>query len=144
MKKLILAFAIMVSLVSFGQERERGGQFKSEKDVEAHLKRMTEELRLSDKQQAEVKLIQMDQFNKRKQMREEMKKERESGTKISDEKKAEMKKHMIDEQLEMKTKMKKILSEEQMKKLGDLRKERGREMKENRPKGKNPIEKEVK
>ena len=128
MKKLILVLVIMASLVSFAQEREGRGQFKSEQDVEAHIKRMTADLNLSDKQQSEVKLILMDQFNKRQKMREEMKKERESGAQISDEKKAEMKKHMIDEQLEMKTKLKKVLSEEQMKKLGELKKQRGGEM----------------
>ena len=130
MKKLILVFAIMVSLVSFAQEREGRGQFKSEQDVDAHLKRMSADLNLSDQQQSEVKLILMDQFNTKQKMREAMKKEKESGTQISDEKRAEMKKQMIDEQLEMKTKLKKILSEEQMKKLGELRKQRGSEMRE--------------
>ena len=151
MKKLILVLAIMASLVSFAQERGGRGQFKSEQDVEAHLKRMSADLNLTDKQQSEVKLILMEQFNKRKQIREEMKKEKEAGTQISDEKKAEMKKHMIDEQLEMKTKLKKVLSEEQMKKLSELRKQKGNEMRkqgnekrEKAPGEKKPVEKEVK
>jgi len=144
MKKLILAFAIMVSLVSFGQEREGKGKFQSEQDVEAQIKKMTSDLNLSTKQQSEVKALLMDQFNKRKQMRAERKKGKESGAQISDEKKAEMKKQMIDEQLEMKTKMKKILSEEQLKKLEELKKERRKEMHEKGPKGKKPMDKEVK
>ena len=144
MKKLILAIAIMVSLVSFGQGKEGKGKFKTEQEVEAQLKQMTTDLNLSDKQQGEVKLIMMDLFNKRQQMREEMKKDKESGVKISDEKKAEMKKHRIDEQLEMKTKIKKILSEEQMKKLGELRKTRTKEMNEKESNEEGLLEKKVK
>ena len=37
---------------------------------------MSADLNLTDKQQSEVKLILMEQFNKRKQIREEMKKEK--------------------------------------------------------------------
>ena len=133
MKKLILAFAIMVSLVSFGQEREGKAKFQSEQDVEAHIKKMTSDLNLTTKQQGEVKALLMEQLNNRKQIRDERKKERESGTKISDEKKAEMKKNMIDDQVAMKAKMKKILSEEQLKKLEELRKQRGKEMHEKGP-----------
>ena len=141
MKKLILVFVIMASLVSFAQEREGRGQFKSEQDVDVHLKRMSADLNLSDKQQSEVKLILMDQFNKKQKMREIMKKERESGAQISDEKKAEMKKNRIDEQMQMKAKLKKVLSEEQMKKLGELRKQRGSEMLEKKPRREKPLEK---
>lgn len=139
MKKVFLAFAIMVSLVSFGQEKGGRDKFQSEQDVEAHIKKMTADLSLSAKQQSEVKSLFMDQFNKRKQMREERKKEKASGTQISDEKKAEMKKNRIDEQLEMKTKLKKILSEEQLKKLEELKKQRGKEMHKKGPKGERPI-----
>lgn len=144
MKKLILAFAIMVSLVSFGQEREGRGKFQSEEDVQVHIKQMTADLNLSDKQQSEVKALFMDQFNKRKQMRAEMKKGKEDGVQISDEKRAEMKKQMIDEQLEMKTKLKKILSPEQLKKLVELRKKEGKEMHKKQPRGEKPLDKEVK
>ena len=138
MKKVFLAFAIMVSLVSFGQERK--GKIKTEADLQAHLKEMTSILNLSEKQQSEIKLLLTEQFKKRQTMREDMKKQKESGVKISDEKKAEMKKHMIDEQLEMKTKMKKILTAEQMKKFEELRKQKGRKD----YKGQKPIDKEEK
>ena len=144
MKKLILAIVIMVGLVSFGQEKEGRGKFQSEQDVEAHIKKMSTDLNLSDKQLGEVKLLLMDQFNKRKQMRAEMKKGKEDGMQISDEKRAEMKKNRIDEQLEMKTKMKKILSEEQMRKLEEMRKQKGEKMHKKQPRGEKPLDKEVK
>ena len=138
LKKLFLAFAIIVSLVSFGQDRERKGKFKSEEDLQTRLKEMTSTLNLNEKQQHEVKLLLTEQFEKRKTMREDMKKQKESGVKLSDEKKAEMKKHMIDEQLEMKTKMKKILTAEQMKKLEEIKKQKGGKQ----HRGEKPIEKE--
>ena len=125
MKKVFLALAIMVSLVSFGQDREGKGKFKTEEDLQTRLKEMTSTLNLNEKQQHEVKLLLTEQFEKRKTMRENMKKQKESGVKLSDEKKAEMKKHMIDEQLEMKTKMKKILTAEQMKKLEEIKNQKG-------------------
>lgn len=138
MKKVFLAFAIMVSLVSFSQDKERKGKFKSEEDIQTRLKEMTSTLNLNEKQQHEVKLLLTEQFEKRKTMREDMKKQKESGVKLSDEKKAEMKKHMIDEQLEMKTKMKKILTSEQMKKLEEIKKQKGGKQ----HRGEKPIEKE--
>ncbi len=134
MKKVFLALAIMVSLVSFGQDREGKGKFKTEEDLQTRLKEMTATLNLNEKQQHEVKLLLTEQFEKRKTMREDMKKQKESGVKLSDEKKAEMKKQMIDEQLEMKTKMKKILTAEQMKKLEEIKKQKGgKQQKENKP-----------
>ena len=133
MKKVFLALAIMVSLVSFGQDREGKGKFKTEEDLQTRLKEMTATLNLNEKQQHEVKLLLTEQFEKRKTMREDMKKQKESGVKLSDEKKAEMKKQMIDEQLEMKTKMKKILTAEQMKKLEEIKKQKGgKKKKENK------------
>jgi len=133
MKKVFLALAIMVSLVSFGQDREGKGKFKTEEDLQTRLKEMTATLNLNEKQQHEVKLLLTEQFEKRKTMREDMKKQKESGVKLSDEKKAEMKKQMIDEQLEMKTKMKKILTAEQMKKLEEIKKQKGeKQQKENK------------
>lgn len=138
MKKVFLALAIMVSLVSFGQDREGKGKFKTEEDLQTRLKEMTSTLNLNEKQQHEVKLLLTEQFEKRKTMRENMKKQKESGVKLSDEKKAEMKKHMIDEQLEMKTKMKKILTAEQMKKLEEIKNQKGGKQ----HRGEKPIEKE--
>ena len=52
-----------------------------------------------------------------------------------------MKKGMIDEQLEMKTKMKKILSEEQIKKLQEIHKERRGKMGEGKSSHRKPAEK---
>lgn len=145
MKKLIVAFAVLVSTLSFAQagkgERVKGNP---EQNVENRLKEMTNDLGLSEKQQSEIKTILLEQSKKRETMRERMKASKEKGVKPSDEQKAEMKKKMIDEQLEMKTKMKKILSEEQLKKWQEIRKEKGKEMGENRKDRKKIVKKEDK
>ena len=127
MKKLIVAFAILVSTLSFAQP---GGREKltPEQNVEKRLKEMTNDLNLSEKQQTQIKSILEEQSKKREAMKEEMKASREKGVKPTDEEKAEMKKKMIDEQLEIKTKMKTILNEDQLKKLREIRKEKAAEM----------------
>ena len=140
MKKLILALAIMISGLSFAQP---GGKEKRnpEQMIEKQVKEMTTSLNLSDKQQNEIKTLLTEQSKKREAKRNEMKIARESGKKPSDEQKAEMKKRMIDEQLDVKTKMKKILTEEQAKKWEENRKVKGKEMREKRKEGKRPTEK---
>ena len=138
MKKLIVAFAILVSTISFAQP----GNGKREKDspeqnVEKHLKEMTADLNLAEKQQSEIKTILLEQSKKREANRAEMKSNREKGEMLSDEEKAEMKKKIIDEQLEVKTKMKSILNEDQLKKLQETHKERKAEIREKRNKKNN-------
>ena len=127
MKKLIVAFAILVSTLSFAQP---GGREKltPEQNVEKRLKEMTNDLNLSEKQQTQIKSILEEQSKKSEAMKEEIKASREKGVKPTDEEKAEMKKKMIDEQLEIKTKMKTILNEDQLKKLREIRKEKAAEM----------------
>lgn len=131
MKRLIVAFVILVSTLSFAQP---GGREKltPEQNVEKKLKEMTNDLNLSEKQQIQIKSILVEQSKKREAMKAEMKSSREKGVKPSDEEKAEMKKKIIDEQLEMKTKMKSILNEDQLKKMKEIRKEKGAEMGGNR------------
>ena len=138
MKTLIVAFAVLVSTLSFAQsgegKREKGNP---EQNIEKRLKEMTSDLNLSEKQQDQVKAIFTEQAKKREVKRAEMKAKRKKGEKSSDKEKAEMKKNMIDDQLEMKTKMKAILSEEQLKKLQESQKERRKGMRgERHPEGK--------
>ena len=143
MKKLIVAFAILISSLSFAQSGDKKQRLTPEQNIEKRLKVMTNELNLSEKQQGEVKVIMLEQSKKREAKRVEMKAAREKGETISDEQKAEMKKGMIDEQLEMKTKLKKILSTEQLKKMKETRKARGKEIVGKRRDGKKRVEKNI-
>ncbi len=142
MKTVFVAFVVLISTLSFAQpgegKREKG---TPEQNIEKRLKEMTSDLNLSEKQQSEIKAVLLEQSKKRETKRAEMKVAREKGVKPSDEQKAEMKKGMIDEQLEMKTKMKKILSEEQIKKMQEVHKERRGKMGEGKSSGRKPAEK---
>ncbi len=143
MKKLIVALAIMISALSFAQKTERKEKMTPEQRVEKQLSHMTTTLNLNEKQQGEVKALLLEQSKKRDAKRAEMKAARERGEEVTDQQRADMKKKMIDEQLEMKTKMKKILSEEQMKKLKETRMARGKEMGEKKRDGKKRSEKKT-
>ena len=129
MKTVFVAFAVLISTLSFAQpgdgKREKGNP---EQSIEKRLKEMTSDLNLSEKQQNEVRAIFTEQVKKMEKKRAERNAVREKGEKLSDEQKAEMKKNMIDDQLEMKTKMKAILSQDQLKKLGEIRKEKRKRM----------------
>lgn len=140
MKTVIVVFAVLVSSLSFAQP---GGREKltPEQNVEKRLKEMTNDLSLTEKQQIEIKAILVDLSKKREAKRAEIKANREKGEKISDEQKADMKKRMIDEQLEMKIKLKKILTEEQLKKMKEVHKEKREDMGERKNKDKKPVEK---
>lgn len=127
MKKLVLALAIMVSALSFAQEGKRE-RMTAEQRTDKQVKEMTASLNLTEKQQGEVKALLMEQAKKREAKKAEMKANRESGQEMSDEQRADMKKRMIDEQLEVKTKMKKILTEEQLQKMQEIRREKGKDM----------------
>ena len=72
MKSVIVAFAILVSTLSFAQP---GGREKltPEQNVEKRLKEMTSDLSLTDQQQSEIKTILLEQSKKREAKRAEMK-----------------------------------------------------------------------
>jgi periplasmic protein CpxP/Spy len=143
MKKLFLALVLVVGLNSFAQPGRKGeGREKltPEQQVESILKKMTQELALTEKQQNEIKPILVEQSKKREAKKEEFRAKREKGEKPSDEEIAEMKKNRADEELALKTKFKKILSEEQYNKWSDMRKQFGEKMKGKRKEGVKPSE----
>lgn len=131
MKKAILAAVLLASALTFAQTDKRE-KITPEQRVEQQLKEMTISLNLTEKQQTEVKAVLLEQSKKREGKKAEMKAMREGGDKLTDEQRAEMKKRMIDEQLELKTKMKKILTEEQLKKMQKNRREKGKQLMQNR------------
>ncbi len=88
MKKLILAAVLVVSTLTFAQERGRKGEkLTPEQQTELQVKKMTLELDLDAKQQKEVKAILLENAKKRDAKMAEMKAKREKGEKFnSDEK----------------------------------------------------------
>ena len=114
MKKLILAAVLVVSTLTFAQERGRKGEkLTPEQQTELQVKKMTLELDLDAKQQKEVKAILLENAKKRDAKMAEMKAKREKGEKPSADEKIAMKNEMLDNQIEHKDKMKKILKPKQ-------------------------------
>ena len=117
MKKLILAIALVMTTLTFAQDRKQGREkLTPEQQSELHVKKMTLDLDLDAQQQKEVKTIFLEQAKKREAKMAEMKAKREKGEKPSADERFEMKNEMLDNQIEMKAKMKKILKPEQYKK----------------------------
>ncbi len=131
MKKVILAMALVMTTLTFAQDRkERGEKLTPEQQTELHVKKMTLDLDLDDKQQKEIKSILVEQSKKRETKMAAMKAKREKGEKPTADEKFAMKNEMLDNQIEMKAKMKKILKPEQYKKWEEMRDEKAEKGKE--------------
>ncbi len=137
MKKLILVAALVVSTVTFAQEREKkDAKLTPEQQTELQVKKMTLELDLDAKQQKEIKAILLENAQKREAKMTEMKAKREKGEKPSAEDKFAMKNQMIENQIEHKAQMKKVLRPEQFEKWEQNLENRKEKMSEKREKGK--------
>lgn len=140
MKKVILAFALIIGLTTFAQDKKgnRGEREKmtSEQLVELQTKKMKLDLDLNDKQATEIKGILTKQAEKRESKRAEMKVKRKDGQKPSKDELFKMKNSMLDEQIAQKAEMKKVLNAEQFAKWeenkSDRKKEFGNKMKKAR------------
>jgi len=127
MRKLIVAALLIVGITTFAQQKEgrRAGKEKlsTEEKVELHVKRMTKDLDLNEKQVAEVRAITTKQVQKMEAKRAEMKD-------VKEKQKAEMKANREKEQSALSSEMKKILTPEQYAKWEKNREEKKGKMKE--------------
>jgi Spy/CpxP family protein refolding chaperone len=122
MKKLIIAVLLVVGLTTYAQE-EQGAKKKSgkgskemkspEQRSEAMLAKMTTELSLDAKQQAQIKPIVAEQSVKMEAMRVQMKANKENNVEISDADKKAMKKARTADKEATDNKMKGILTPDQ-------------------------------
>lgn len=137
MKKVFLAFALIIGLTTFAQDKKgnRGDREKmtSEQQAELQTKKMKLDLDLNDKQATEVKSILTKQAEKREAKRTEMEAKRKEGQKPSKDELFKMKNAMLDEQIAQKAEMKKILNADQFTKWeqnkSDRKKDFGNKMK---------------
>ncbi len=137
MKKLILAAVLVVSTLTFAQERvQKGEKLTPEQQTELQVKKMTLDLDLDSKQQAELKTILLEQAKKREAKMTEMKAKKEKGEKPSADEKFEMKNKILDNQIEHKAQMKKVLKPEQFQKWEKNLENRNEKMSERKQKGK--------
>jgi peptide chain release factor 2 len=105
MKKLIVTIVLVISSLSFAQEKSK---LSPEQQAELQVKKMTLDLDLDTKQQNEIKTILLEQNKKRATKIAELKDKKKQGVKLSADEKFEMKSKMLDDKIEHKAQMKKI------------------------------------
>lgn len=113
MKKLIVTIVLVISSLSFAQEKSK---LSPEQQTELQVKKMTLDLDLDTKQQNEIKTILLEQNKKRATKIAELKDKKKQGEKLSADEKFALKNKMLDEKIEHKAQMKKILKPEQFQK----------------------------
>ena len=113
MKKLIVTIVLVISSLSFAQEKSK---LSPEQQAELQVKKMTLDLDLDTKQQNEIKSILLEQNKKRAAKIAELKDKKKQGVKLSADEKFDLKNNMLDEKIEHKARMKKILKPEKFQK----------------------------
>ena len=121
MKKLIVTIVLVISSLSFAQEKSK---LSPEQQTELQVKKMTLDLDLDANQQNELKTILLEQNKKRATKIAELKDKKKQGVKLSADEKFEMKSKILDEKIEYKAQMKKILKPEQFQKWEAKQEER--------------------
>jgi hypothetical protein len=129
MKKLILAITLVMTTLTFAQEKSK---LSPEQQTELQVKKMTLALDLDTKQQNELKTILLEQNKKRATKIAELKDKKKQGVKLSANEKFEMKSKMLDEKIEHKARMKKILKPEQFQKWEQHQENRTKKMNQKR------------
>ena len=132
MKKLVVAFLLIVGITAMAQEKEmkrpNGDKFASltpEQKVEYQVKKMSKDLSLNDKQVKEVKALVTKEVEKRNAIKAEMKA-------LQAKQRIEMKAKIDEEYAAMSNEMRKILTSEQFTKWEKIHEERREKMKEKR------------
>ena len=127
MKKVIFIALLLVSTLTFAQQRGSGKMgknapmnqsesFTPEQQTELQVKRMTLHLDLTTKQQEEIKKIVLENSKKQAAKRAEMQAKRADGKTPTSDERFQMQNQRLDNQIAMKTELKKILTKEQMEK----------------------------
>lgn len=127
MKKVIFIAVVLVSSLTFAQQRGSGKMDKNtqmnqresltpEQQTELQVKRMTLHLDLTAKQQEEMKKVVLENTKKRAVKKAEMQAKRAEGKTPTSEERFEMQNQRLDNQIAMKAELKKILSKEQLEK----------------------------
>lgn len=138
MKKLFVAALMIVGLTTFAQgEGEKRELLSPEQQTELHLKKMTLDLDLTEKQQNALQPILLEQAKKRENFKTKREAKKESDTKITKEERFEMRSKMLDNQIALKEKMKSILTPDQMEKWESLKENKQEKRKANGRKMKN-------
>lgn len=113
MKKLIVTIVLVISSLSFAQEKSK---LSPEQQTELQVKKMTLELDLDANQQKELRTILLENTKKREAKKMALKEKMAKGQKPTSDERFEMKSKMLDDKIEHKAQLKKILKPEQFQK----------------------------
>lgn len=137
MKKLIVTIVLVISSLSFAQEKSK---ISPEQQTELQVKKMTLELDLDTNQQKEIRTILLENAKKREAKKMALKEKMAKGQKPTTDEKFEMKSKILDDKIEHKARMKKILKPEQFLKWEQHQENRKEKMsKKNQNKRKNAL-----
>ena len=113
MKKLIVTIVLVISSLSFAQEKSK---LSPEQQTELQVKKMTLYLDLDANQQKELRTILLENAKKREAKKMALKEKMAKGQKPTSDERYEMKSKMLDDKIEHKAQLKKILKPEQFQK----------------------------
>jgi protein CpxP len=113
MKKLIVTIVLVISSLSFAQEKSK---LSPEQQTELQIKKMTLDLDLDANQQKELRTILLENAKKREAKKMALKEKMSKGQKPTTDEQFEMKSKMLDDKIEHKAQLKKILKPEQFQK----------------------------
>jgi protein CpxP len=128
MKKIIVAVAILMAVtvnaqtttsppnVKEGTLVARKSPLTAEERVDMRIKRLTADLSLNEKQQADVKKVLLTAENDRQKVVEENRANRKAGIKLTEQEKDVRKIKALEQKIALDKEMKKILTDEQFKK----------------------------
>jgi hypothetical protein len=138
MKKVFLAAILVVSTLTFAQEKDKKREkLAPEQQTELQVKKMTAELDLNETQQKQVKELLESQKENRALFLEKRKEIKNSGEKPTKEEKADLMEKKSQNREAFKTKLKTILTEDQFNKWEAFvadKKEESKERKETKKK----------
>jgi periplasmic protein CpxP/Spy len=131
MKKVFAVALMIVGLTTFAQGKgEKRERLSPEQQTELHVKKMTLDLDLTEKQQNAIKPVLLEEAKKREKIQEERKAKKEKEEIASKEERFAMKEKMLDNQIALKEKMKSILTPDQMAKWESLKENKQEERQE--------------
>jgi hypothetical protein len=125
MKKILIASILLVSMVSFAQEkRKKGPEISPEKKVELQVARLKIELDLNEKQTAELRTVFQERQQKHNKLRAEFGSKKDSLHKPSHAQREEMKKVKAKDKKAFEEQLKKILTATQFETWNQLKSDR--------------------
>uniref|UniRef100_UPI0040491F67 hypothetical protein n=1 Tax=Flavobacterium sp. TaxID=239 RepID=UPI0040491F67 len=133
MKKVLVVAMMLVGITTFAQGKgDKREPLTPEQQTELHIKKMTLDLDLNEKQKNAIKPILLEEAKKREAQKAERKTKKEKEEKASKAERYEMKSKILDDQIALKEKMKNILTTEQMEKWETLKEDKKDKMQQKR------------